>query len=779
MIPYILYAALVLTATFAFYKLLLQRQTFFHLNRFVLLACTALAFALPLLHVPQEWSFREAKVAEEIVLPKVLPHASAGVKSTIESPSKAIAPLPTIASSSTKSSIDISKEQIMQWVIFLYWFGAIIFALNFLLQLFVLYYRAYFSNVVKDGKFRIIEISDNKAPCSFGNNIFINASLYDAETYKQILLHEKIHITQKHTFDLLFAEIVLIFQWFNPFAWLWRKELENNLEYLTDNQLLQHDFIEKRNYQISLLKVAVPNFPLHLTTNYNQSTLKKRFIMMNAKKSGIHTIWKYFFILPVLILFVCLFNEPSAKSQTNDKDKTTKTAESKEEHNNIRTEGNWFATIKGDTIYIQFRDNAANDKNSYNGNSFLRSEFKDLPLDKSGSFTLTREAGTMQFTGKFDGNTGMGQYKFVPDNTYTNDMQKQGIELTDNDDAMVFFFVNVKRSYVAMLKENGYKDLDKDNIIPMAALDINEDYIKSIKSSLPNISMDDLIPFRSLGIDKTYIDEIHKAGYPNVSADKLITFKAEGIDGKYISDFRSSNKTENTMSNNNNNQNQENTSADDDGEAIVSYKSLGITPDYVQSIKSAGITDITSENIVSMKALGITDEYIKSIINAGFKNISADDVTSMKAQNISPSLISEYKAIGFTDISLDDIVSAHATGTTPELIKQYRDLGFKDQNLDDMVSAVATGTTPELIKQYRDLGFTKLQLDDLISAKSTGTTPELIKKYRALGFENLQLEDIVSAVATGTTPEFITSMRQKGHNMQTLEKYITLKAVLE
>ena len=37
----------------------------------------------------------------------------------------------------------------------------------------------------------------------------------------------------------LFAELVLIFQWFNPFAWLYRKELENNLEFLTDDQLVQ------------------------------------------------------------------------------------------------------------------------------------------------------------------------------------------------------------------------------------------------------------------------------------------------------------------------------------------------------------------------------------------------------------------------------------------------------------------------------------------------------------------------------------------------------------
>src|SRR6266496_5719005 len=122
--------------------------------------------------------------------------------------------------------------------------------------------------------------------------------------------------------------------------------------------------------------VAAPHYSLSLTTNYNQSLLKKRLLMMNAKKSNVHTIWKYFFLLPLMVLFVCLFNEPIAKSQTNDEQKTT-ISKNDDEHHGIKTEGNWFATIKGDKINIQFRND--NEENSYNGSTFLVSEFKNLP----------------------------------------------------------------------------------------------------------------------------------------------------------------------------------------------------------------------------------------------------------------------------------------------------------------------------------------------------------------------------------------------------------------
>ena len=60
---------------------------------------------------------------------------------------------------------------------------------------------------------------------------------------------------------------MLVFQWFNPFAWLYRREMESNLEYLTDDQLVHRHEVDKESYQLSLVKVSAPHFPLSLTTN--------------------------------------------------------------------------------------------------------------------------------------------------------------------------------------------------------------------------------------------------------------------------------------------------------------------------------------------------------------------------------------------------------------------------------------------------------------------------------------------------------------------------------
>lgn len=190
--------------------------------------------------MPQQWSFRKNTtiITSNRDEPKVYNNTTPSTQQNTYTPA--------VESSQEKHAITL--QQVKTWLIYLYWFGVIVFGLNFLMQASILLYKAYSNPVIKDGKFRIAETSDDKAPCSFGNNIFINPAKYDWETYNQILLHEKIHIGQKHTLDLLLAEIVLIFQWFNPFAWLWRKELENNLEFLTDNKLLQQTAIEKTSY---------------------------------------------------------------------------------------------------------------------------------------------------------------------------------------------------------------------------------------------------------------------------------------------------------------------------------------------------------------------------------------------------------------------------------------------------------------------------------------------------------------------------------------------------
>ncbi len=743
MIPYILYAAIILTACFIFYKVLLQKETFFHLNRMILLACMMLAFALPLIKIPAQLSLRKTAAPAVATLPAVGTTIQESIIQSVKQKQHAAVAQPVINNSA------INMDNAVKWLGYLYWFGVIVFGINFLMQAIILLRKAYSFPVIKDGRFRIVEITGDKAPCSFANNIFINPEKYDWETYNQVLLHEKIHIEQRHTLDLMLAEIVIIFQWFNPFAWAWRKELENNLEYYTDENLLRHNSVEKENYQVSLVKVAAPHFPLSLTTNYNQSMLKKRLVMMNAKKSSVHTIWKYFFLAPLMIVLVCFFNETSSYAQ---KSSAANSILPVIQNGPVNMKGVWFATIKNGIINFQFR-NDDND-NNFTGNSFSISEIKDLPMDKSGKFFIERDAGTMEFTGKFEGNKGMGDYNFVPAKAYAAQMNSGGIDMKSDNDAIVFFLLNIKASYLQMLKNNGFKNITKEELIPLAALNVDEQYINSIKKTLPAIELNNLVPFKSLNIDEAYIDDIKKAGYKNITADKIITFKAQGIDGKLIADFKSSSSDNNGK---------EEALAAQQNELNMQQEKLNEQQNKLEE----------EQNLISEQQ---NKEDEKNADRNASKHNDEDDIIAMKVMGVDEQYISSFKQAGLKNIKNEDLIAFKTLGVTAEFVKSFKAAGL-NIGTEDIAAYKTLGITADFVRSFSSAGFT-VKSDDMAALKTLNITPSLLKEYKAFGFADATIDNIAGAKAIGATPDYINKMRANGHNFKSLEKYISLKALV-
>jgi hypothetical protein len=687
MMFYAVNVALILAGCFLFYKILLQKETFFPLNRFVLLGCLALSFSLPLIPVPQQWSFRNA---DNQAISSVI---TANEKTTLPI-STTVSTTQSDAGSSDKTNVaPVQKESffkdisIISTVMWAYWLGVAVFGLNFLFQLCLLLYRSFKSPFIQDGRYRIVELSGEQAPCSFGNYIFINPEKYDWDTYSQIILHEKIHIQQGHSYDIIFAELALIFQWFNPFAWFYRKAMEDNLEFLTDNELLEHAEVERTSYQMSLVKVSAPHFPINLTTNYNQSILKKRLIMMNAKKSSLNSTWKYLCIIPLLLVFISLLNEPVVYGKAINK--ATKTAKSMNEPTDIPNKGTWFATIKENKVKVRFEsdDNEYNKSNS--STDFDLSEFKDIPRNSTGTFSLTRDAGTIAFTGKFEGNAGMGSYQFNADESYAVFLEKEGVKVNREKDLLIYYLVNVKKDFVKMLKAQGYTELGKNELIPLAALHVTAEYISSLKTAgLIDLTLQNLIPLKALNIDAAFVTDIKKSGYKTLTASKLISLKAQGINGEDIKNARAAKNDVQTTDNSKTRPHVKANKKDDDDDdalaAMITKKVMKITPEFIKSFTDAGFK-FTDEEYVSIKALGITPAFCKSFQAIGLTNLQTENYISLKALGFTAEEYQEYQKLGFKKLDIGEVTGAKATGTTPAFINAMKKKGHNYTTIDKYI----------------------------------------------------------------------------------------------
>lgn len=149
-------------------------------------------------------------------------------------------------------------------------------------------------------------------PFSFLNKIYVNKEQHVDAELKDIFKHEDIHVKGLHSLDILLFEIILVCCWYNPFVWFMRRAIRQNLEFLTDQQVLNKG-IDKQTYQYSLLNVSKKGTSIGLSNQFNFKLLKRRIMMMNKKRSSKIELSKYAFLLPIFLLTGAAFTVSKAE----------------------------------------------------------------------------------------------------------------------------------------------------------------------------------------------------------------------------------------------------------------------------------------------------------------------------------------------------------------------------------------------------------------------------------------------------------------------------------
>ncbi len=296
---YLLKGSLVLAIGYLFYAWALRRHTHFSLNRWVLLLQIPLVCLLPLAQLPQAW------------------HPFAGESDLATLAVQSISPPTSTQSPTIHDSLPVAAPDTpfnFDPIILLtgiYGTGLFFFFVRLMLQFISLaHLRRRASHIEKHPTYQLIWCEDQIGPFSFFRQIFLPHKGLDAEAVWQVVAHEQIHIQQKHSWDMLLAEMLIVIYWFNPFAWLYRRAIENNLEFLTDRVMLQSGVVRKK-YMYQLLTLGFPEWKGRLGISYNQSLLQQRIAMMNTQTSSRWSRWSYVIWLLIMPLFM-FCNEPAA-----------------------------------------------------------------------------------------------------------------------------------------------------------------------------------------------------------------------------------------------------------------------------------------------------------------------------------------------------------------------------------------------------------------------------------------------------------------------------------
>ncbi len=293
---YLFKVSVSLAIVYLFYQLFLRKLTFYNWNRFYLLGYTLLSFFIAFINI------------------------SPFLEKTQWAGSKMVEWVPVIETSLTNNAVEtktLASSIFTTGNIFLILFlsGLLIMVGRLVFQLFS-FRRMKRKAEPVDHSFlasglNIYQVDEKIIPFSFGNSIFINFHMHTREEMEEIIRHEFVHVRQKHTADILWSEILLLLNWYNPFAWLLKSAIRQNLEFIADNKVVTSGF-HKKDYQYLLLKV-MGNNQFSIAPKFNFSSLKKRITMMNKLKSARVNALRFLFAVPLLSVLLLAFRNNSLR----------------------------------------------------------------------------------------------------------------------------------------------------------------------------------------------------------------------------------------------------------------------------------------------------------------------------------------------------------------------------------------------------------------------------------------------------------------------------------
>lgn len=288
---YIIEAGISLGIFTLIYWFILRSETRFKATRFYLLVALLFSTLLPFLTIKLDLGYANllgGGPAEEPPLPGIL----------LESVTIYAAGIPAKMSKAILS---------FDYSMLIYQLGAMSAFAVIVLGFFQLFRMVSHNRVFRLKRTHLVVSEKEVSPYSFFNFIFIGKALTEQKNWKTMVQHELVHVKQGHTFDVLFVDIMMVFQWFNPFYWILRRLVRENHEFLADTAVLSKGHITGARYKELLLSQAIGGHPVMTSNFLNVKMIQKRFKMITNNRNKKFGFIKYTLGVVVALVLALTF----------------------------------------------------------------------------------------------------------------------------------------------------------------------------------------------------------------------------------------------------------------------------------------------------------------------------------------------------------------------------------------------------------------------------------------------------------------------------------------
>ena len=270
LVIYSLKVAILTTAFYLCWRMLLSKETLHRLNRFVLVLIPSVSMILP---------FCVITFHKTVIVPATETAAQAGAAMEASAPSALGAGIVAVAVYLAGVALVLFRILWSIWKI-----GRLI--------------RSGYQVPVEGEKYRLVVTEEDVEPFSWMSFIVLSRKDYEAGN-PEIILHEQAHINLRHSPDILMTDVLTAFQWYNPFVWMLGTDLRGIHEYEADEAVLKHG-IDATQYQLFLIMKSAADHGYTLANSLRSGTIKNRIKMMIKRKTKAASSLKALLLTPII-----------------------------------------------------------------------------------------------------------------------------------------------------------------------------------------------------------------------------------------------------------------------------------------------------------------------------------------------------------------------------------------------------------------------------------------------------------------------------------------------
>jgi hypothetical protein len=261
--------------------------------------------------------------------------------------------------------------------------------------------------------------------------------------------------------------------------------------------------------------------------------------------------------------------------------------------------GDWTASTKDekpDKIQLSFEMKTENGGRNQHGSGFAYADLKGLTREQAQngrvSFSLAREAGTIECEGSFVNGKGSGTFRFTPNYAFADAMRSKGFDF-------------------AKSSKHGHSNLE-NRLFTATTLNVTTAFADDLlTANFGPLDVDDLFKAVIFKITPQFMAEMKATGFPDLGMEELVKARIFKIDAEYVRQVR------------------EMGYAASDFEGLVKFRIFKVTPEFLNELKGEGFARLSAEDVVKFRIFSIDTQFIREA-RATEPNITVEELVQMK-----------------------------------------------------------------------------------------------------------------------------------------------------